>query len=183
VGIFFIRTGRLRVGEIVFVLGGTRSGKSSFALREASRIEGRKLFVATAQAYDEEMEERIAKHRSERKDDWETLEEPIDLAGAVRVACQTHHVAIVDCLTIWLSNLMGAEGDIEKAQDEFIESLKGAPGSLSLFIVSNEVGMGIVPENAMARQFRDLAGRLNQRVAEVASRVFFVAAGIPMKIK
>ena len=171
------------MGRIVFVLGGTRSGKSSFALREASRIEGRKLFVATAQAYDEEMEQRIGKHRSERGDDWETLEEPIQLARAVGQVCLTYDVALIDCLTIWLSNLMCAEGDIEKAQNDFIESLKGVPDSLGLFIVSNEVGMGIVPENAMARQFRDLAGRLNQRVAEVASRVFFVAAGIPMKIK
>ena len=139
--------------------------------------------MATAQAYDEEMEQRIGKHRSERGDDWETLEEPIHLARAVGQVCLTYDVALIDCLTIWLSNLMCTEGDVEKAQNEFIGSLKGVPESLSLFIVSNEVGMGIVPENAMARQFRDLAGRLNQRVAEVASDVFFVAAGIPMKIK
>src|SRR5271157_3571782 len=97
------------MGGIVFVLGGTRSGKSSFALREASRSAGRKLFVATAQAYDEEMEQRIGKHRSERGDDWETLEEPINLARAVGQACLTYDVALIDCLTIWLSNLMCAE--------------------------------------------------------------------------
>lgn len=168
---------------MVFVTGGTRSGKSSFALGEASRTRGRKVFVATAQAFDAEMEERIKKHKHERGSDWETHEEPIDLASAVRSVSRTHDVAVIDCLTLWLSNLLGAEGEIEKAQDDFIESLRNIEKGMHLFIVSNEVGMGIVPENAMARRFRDMAGRLNQRVAEVASEVFFVVAGIPVKIK
>lgn len=170
-------------GRVVFVTGGTRSGKSSFALDEASRTRGRKVFVATAQAFDTEMEERIRKHKHERGSDWETHEEPIDLASAVRSVSRTHDVAVIDCLTLWLSNLLGAEGEIEKAQDDFIESLRNVEKGMHLFIVSNEVGMGIVPENAMARRFRDMAGRLNQRVAEVASEVFFVVAGIPVKIK
>lgn len=144
---------------------------------------GRKVFVATAQAYDAEMEERIRKHRLERGTEWETCEEPVDLALAVKNLSQTHDIAIIDCLTLWLSNLMGIGVGIEEAQDAFIRSLEEIEKRLCLFVVSNEVGMGIVPENAMAREFRDMAGRMNQRVAAVASEVFFVMAGIPVKIK
>ncbi len=96
---------------------------------------------------------------------------------------QTHDIAIIDCLTLWLSNLLCAGEGVEEAQNAFIDSLRAMMAAMRLFIVSNEVGMGIVPENAMARQFRDMAGRLNQRVAGVASEVFFVVAGIPLKIK
>lgn len=175
------------MGRIVFVFGGTRSGKSSFALREASALEGRKVYVATAQALDGEMEDRIAKHRAERGRDWETHEEALDLARAVQTVSQTYDVAIIDCLTIWLSNLLALGNDrATEAQDTFIDSLRdldsyGKP--VNLFIVSNEVGMGIVPENALARSYRDMAGKLNQRVAEVATEVYFVVAGLPMRIK
>ena len=163
--------------------GGARSGKSSFALSEASRLAGRKVYVATGQALDAEMEERIRTHREERPSDWETLEEPIDLACALKSVSQTHDIAVIDCLTLWLSNLFCAEKNFDEALDAFIDSLRGLDGRMRLFIVSNEVGAGIVPENAVARSFRDRAGRLNRRVAEVASEVFFVVAGIPMKIK
>jgi adenosylcobinamide kinase/adenosylcobinamide-phosphate guanylyltransferase len=171
------------MSNVVFVTGGTRSGKSSFALESASSIAGRKVFVATAQAFDTEMEERIKKHREERGSEWDTLEESLDLASAVRRASQTHDVAVIDCLTLWVSNLMGAGVAVESAQDAFIEGLRALREGMHIFIVSNEVGMGIVPENAMARQFRDLAGRLNQKVAKVASSVFLVVAGVPLKIK
>jgi adenosylcobinamide kinase/adenosylcobinamide-phosphate guanylyltransferase len=168
---------------IVFVTGGARSGKSSFALKEATRLAGRKVYVATAQACDAEMEDRIRTHKRERGSDWETHEEPMDLAGALKAVSQTHDVVVIDCLTLWLSNLTCAGSGIEEAQDAFIDTLHSLDSDMRLFIVSNEVGMGIVPENAMARRFRDMAGRLNQRVAEAASEVFFVAAGLPLKIK
>ena len=173
----------IRMGGVVFVFGGARSGKSAFALARASAMEGRKVYVATAQALDTEMEERIAKHRRERGSGWETIEEPLHLGRAVRGLAQTHDVAIIDCLTLWLSNLMGAGLPIEEAQEDLVQSFRSLTGSTRLFVVSNEVGMGIVPENEMARQFRDMAGRLNQRVAEEADECFLVAAGIPLKIK
>lgn len=171
------------MGSITFVFGGTRSGKSAFALAQASAMPGRKIYVATAQALDAEMEERIARHRRDRGSDWETLEEPLHLGRAVRGLAQTYEVAIIDCLTLWLSNLLGADLPVEEAQEDLAASLRSMTGRARLFIVSNEVGMGIVPENEMARQFRDMAGRLNQRIAGIADECFFVAAGIPLKIK
>ena len=171
------------MGSVVFVFGGTRSGKSAFALTQASAMQGKKIYVATAQALDQEMEERIARHRHERGSNWETLEEPLHLGRAVRGLAQTHDVAIIDCLTLWLSNILGAGLSVEETQEDFVESLRTLTGSTRIFVVSNEVGMGIVPENEMARQFRDMAGRLNQRVAGVADECFLVAAGIPLKIK
>jgi adenosylcobinamide kinase/adenosylcobinamide-phosphate guanylyltransferase len=173
----------MAAGRIVFVTGGTRSGKSSFALNEASRLTGRKVFVATAQAFDQEMEQRIGKHKRERGTEWETIEEPYDLARALGIVSQNHDVAVVDCLTIWLSNLMTKPEVMEEAQNGFVESLQALKKGIHLFIVSNEVGMGIVPENAMARQFRDMAGHLNQRVARVATEAYFVVAGMPVRIK
>lgn len=173
----------MAAGRVIFVTGGTRSGKSSFALDEASRLTGRKVFVATAQAFDEEMEQRIRKHRRERGSEWETIEEPYDLARAVGTVSRDHEIAVIDCLTIWLSNLLAEPGKIEQAQDAFVESLRALKEGIHLFVVSNEVGMGIVPENAMAREFRDMAGHLNQRVARVATEAYFVVAGMPLKIK
>jgi len=172
------------VSRIVFVLGGTRSGKSAFALRRASAFEGRKVYVATAQAYDEEMTERIKTHRMERGPEWETHEEPISLGLALRKLSAVYQVAIIDCLTIWLSNLLCAPGHVGEEEEEFLGSLSDVrKKEMDLFIVSSEVGMGIVPENELARRFRDMAGKLNQRVAEVADEVFLVAAGIPVRIK
>src|SRR5208337_4617566 len=113
----------------------------------------------------------------------ETLEEPLHLGRAVRGLAQAHDVAIIDCLTLWLSNILGAGLSVEETQEDFVESLRSLTGSTRLFIVSNEVGMGIVPENEMARQFRDMAGRLNQRLAGLADEVYLMAAGIPVKIK
>jgi adenosylcobinamide kinase / adenosylcobinamide-phosphate guanylyltransferase len=168
-------------GRKVFILGGARSGKSAFALIEASALPGRKAYVATAQAFDDEMKVRIEKHRDERPEGWDTFEEPLDLPGLLLEIRDSHEVILIDCLTLWLSNLMLAEKNIHQETESFVSSLTTVCGSL--FIVSNEVGFGIVPENEMARKFRDLAGTLNQRVAAVADQVYLVAAGIPIKIK
>lgn len=165
----------------VFVLGGARSGKSSFALAQASVRPGRKAYIATAQPFDDEMKVRIERHRMERPDDWDTFEEPLDLPGLLTKIKDSHEVILIDCLTLWLSNLMLADRDILKETEFLISALTAVGGSV--FAVSNEVGFGIVPENEMARKFRDLAGTLNQRVAAAADRVYLVVAGIPIKIK
>lgn len=168
-------------GRITFILGGSRSGKSSFALDCASKLPGSKAFIATAQAFDEEMKERIERHKKERSADWKTFEEPTALPQILSRISEEHDVIIVDCLTLWLSNLIMND----TAVDADIESLLSAAATCPscIFIVSNEVGMGIVPENALARRFRDLAGTLNRRVAEIANVVYLVAAGIPLKMK
>jgi adenosylcobinamide kinase/adenosylcobinamide-phosphate guanylyltransferase len=168
-------------GSITFVIGGSRSGKSSFALERASKLQGSKAFLATAQALDDEMRERIERHKSERSAEWKTFEEPIALPQFIVDKGNKFDVILVDCLTLWLSNLIMNNADVESA----IESLRSAaaPCPSSLFIVSNEVGMGIVPENALARRFRDLAGTLNRRFAEIADEVYLVTAGISLKIK
>ena len=168
-------------GRITFILGGSRSGKSSFALDCASKLRGSKAFIATAQAFDEEMKERIERHKKERSADWKTFEEPTALPQILSRISEDHDVIIVDCLTLWLSNLIMND----TAVDADIESLLSAAATCPscIFIVSNEVGMGIVPENALARRFRDLAGTLNRRVAEIANVVYLVAAGIPLKMK
>lgn len=169
-------------GRITFIIGGARSGKSSFALEQASECRGKKAYIATAQAFDDEMMDRIAKHRDERGSDWDTIEEPVRLSEILKTASAEYDVVLVDCLTLWLSNLLLADMDAEKETDAFI-SLLITHNPLRLFIVSNEVGMGIVPDNELARRFRDLAGKLNQKVAAAADEVYLVAAGIPIKIK
>jgi adenosylcobinamide kinase/adenosylcobinamide-phosphate guanylyltransferase len=180
---FFVCGVRVRMSRVVFVIGGARSGKSAFALGKASEISGSKAFIATAQAHDAEMEERIDKHRKERSSEWQTYEEPIHLAQAVRAVSRIHDVAVIDCLTLWVSNLLCGETNAKQAEVDFIEALRSMDTETCFIVVSNEVGMGIVPENELARRFRDMAGTLNQRVAKVADEVYLVAAGIPVKIK
>ncbi len=167
--------------RITFILGGSRSGKSGFALQRASGAEGRKAFIATAQAFDEEMKDRIERHKLERPAEWTTFEESVALPHLVGRIGNEFDVILVDCLTLWLSNLMLNNHDVEAEIESFLASGRACPSSL--FIVSNEVGMGIVPENALARKFRDYAGTLNRRVAEIAGEVYLIAAGIPLKIK
>lgn len=169
-------------GRMVFVTGGARSGKSSFALSEASKMPGRKAYIATAEALDKEMKDRIEKHREERSKDWDTIEEPLKIAGAVIRTEGRYSVVLIDCLTLWLSNVMQAELDAALQIEDFISTLSTCHSSL-VYIVSNEVGMGIVPNNELARHFRDFAGILNQRVAGKADDVFLLTAGIPLKIK
>lgn len=174
--------------KIILVTGGAKSGKSSFALNKASGVAGKKAFIATAEALDDEMKERINKHKAERGDEWESYEVPLKVSDALLDATGRQSVVVLDCLTIWLSNVLIGKVDtqenVQKLVDTLIE-IKEAPnpGCSVLYIVSNEVGMGIVPENGMAREFRDLAGGLNQRIAEISDEVYLVVAGISVKIK
>lgn len=167
--------------KIVFVTGGARSGKSSFAISEALKLKGRKAYIASAEALDGEMKDRIKKHRKDRGDGWDTYEEPIRISEVLRKIKGQYRVILIDCLTLWLSNLMMNNKGIEKEIKLLCSALHAAP--CTLFVVSNEVGMGIVPENEVARRFRDMAGALNQKVAEIADEVYMVVAGIPVKIK
>ena len=163
------------------VLGGARSGKSAFAERLATDSGLERHYLATGQAYDDEMRERIARHRADRGNGWITHEVTVDLVEELDRTAASDRVVLVDCLTLWLTNLMMADADIEAAGNMLIDCVRQWKGRLVL--VSNEVGMGIVPENRMAREFRDHAGRLHQRLAAVADEVYFVAAGLPLKMK
>lgn len=162
------------------MLGGARSGKSAYAegLVEA---QGPGLYVATAEAGDAEMAERIRHHKERRGNSWTTVEEPLDLAGALKANAAPDLAVLVDCLTLWLNNLMEAQRDV----DAEVEGLLDAVATLAapVVFVTNEVGLGIVPDNQAARAFMDAAGRLNQAVAEAADRVVFVAAGTPLIFK
>jgi adenosylcobinamide kinase/adenosylcobinamide-phosphate guanylyltransferase len=181
--------------KIIFITGGARSGKSTFALKESEKIADKKAFIAPAAPVDAEMEDRIRLHRLDRGEEWDTIEEPLNIAHIIEEMKDKYGVILIDCLTLWISNVIlrdaGAEQEkIQEAIDvlmETIGSLKersdgGGPLS-KVIIVSNEVGMGIVPENPLARLFRDMAGRLNQRVAEIADEVYLAVSGIPVKIK
>ncbi len=171
--------------KIVFITGGARSGKSSFALKEASSLPGRKVFIATAEAIDPEMKERIESHRRDRGTGWDTYEEPLHVPKAIEEASKRYEVLVLDCLTIWLSNLMWAGSDVRLEIENLVYAINRFSDNspAKLFVVSNEVGMGIVPESEMTRKFRDLAGTLNQKVAEVSGEVYWTVAGIPVKIK
>lgn len=164
----------------LFVLGGARSGKSRYAQMRAEQTGLACVFIATAQAYDHEMEERIARHRHERGETWRTVEAPVDLAAAIR-AHRNGGVLLVDCLTLWTSNLLLAGHDAVDAVPDLIEAIGEATGPIIL--VSNEVGLGIVPDNALARQFRDMAGLVNQRIAAAVDEVQFLVSGLPMRVK
>ncbi len=164
-----------------FVLGGARSGKTAFALERAEARGLAPVMVATAEPLDEEMRVRIAAHRAERGPRWTTIEEGRDLARVLGEAANAERILVVDCLTLWLSNLMAVEIDVDAETERLCEALTHLAGPVIL--VSNEVGLGIVPENALARRFRDHQGRLNRRVAAVAGRVTFVAAGLPLVMK
>lgn len=170
-------------GKIVFVTGGARSGKSSLALKQAETLPGSRAFIATAEATDEEMAERIRRHQEDRNDSWTTIEEPLALAGALRQAASENNIVVIDCLTLWLSNILCAGSDIEEETAALIAALRDIRHAVHVFIVSNEVGMGIVPANDLARRFRDEAGRLNRRIAEIADAVYMTVSGIPVKLK
>jgi len=172
-------TGGLR--KITLVLGGARSGKSAFAEALVEKASPERLYIATGQAWDEEMRVRIASHQSRRGQGWETIEAPLDLARALADNARPDRPILVDCLTLWVTNLMLGEHDIARAFDELAAMLSGIKAPV--VFVSNEVGLGIVPDNAMARAFRDHAGRLHQSIASLADEVYFVAAGLPLKMK
>jgi adenosylcobinamide kinase/adenosylcobinamide-phosphate guanylyltransferase len=165
----------------VFVLGGARSGKSAFAERLAAESGLQRHYIATGRAWDEEMTARIAHHRQTRGDDWKTHEEPLDLVGALRQFDAGNNVILVDCLTLWVTNLMMDGRDMAEEFSALAEHV--AEAAARLILVSNEVGLGIVPENRMARDFRDHAGRVHQLIAGKAREVYFVAAGLPLKMK
>ncbi|MEO1775379.1 MAG: bifunctional adenosylcobinamide kinase/adenosylcobinamide-phosphate guanylyltransferase [Pseudomonadota bacterium] len=167
------------MAHLTLILGGARSGKSARALALAPAPPRR--FIATAEALDGEMAERIARHRQERAPDWALSEVPLDLAEALGEHGIASGVMVVDCLTLWLSNLMHHERDVAAATEALLSAAAAAPGRIVM--VSNEVGMGLAPMNALGRAFRDAQGRLNQRVAASANRVEFVAAGLPITLK
>ncbi len=165
---------------VTLVLGGARSGKSAYA--ERMIIErGGGLYLATAEARDDEMAERIRQHRTRRGAGWDTVEEPLELAATLARIADSGRPILVDCLTLWLSNLMAAERTIEEEVAELLRCLPSLPAPV--VFVSNEVGLGIVPETPLGRAFRDHAGRLNQQVAAAADRVIFLAAGLPLVLK
>lgn len=168
----------------ILILGGCRSGKSAHALQLAESMGPRRIFVATCVPHDEEMQRRVDHHRQERGDSWTTREVPLDLAGVIRDCSREADVMLVDCLTLWLSNLL-MENDDEARIKESIRDLAQAVGSATcgVILVSNEVGAGIVPENRLARHYRDLAGWTNQAMAAVCDRVVWTVAGIPVTIK
>lgn len=165
----------------LLVLGGARSGKSRYAQVRAESLPGDLVYVATAQALDAEMEDRIARHRADRGQRWSTLDVPLDLPAAVEAQATPGRVLLVDCLTLWTSNLMFAERDLDGETEALATAVAHAAGPLIL--VANEVGLGIVPDNALARRFRDAAGRMNQAIAAAADEVQFVAAGLPLRLK
>ncbi len=169
--------------NVIYVTGGARSGKSSFALQQAVRYK-KKVFLATAEPFDDEMKSRIGKHRAERGEQFITIEEPLYPEQALLNLPPGSEVVLLDCLTVWAGNLMHCfedEGEINNRIDCLLEVLRQPP--CDIILVSNEVGMGIVPENAMARRFRDIAGIVNQKVASRATEAYLLCSGLPIRLK
>ena len=168
--------------SITLILGGARSGKSRHGEEMALGSGLKPAYIATAEAWDDEMRERIAVHQDRRFGrGWLEIEAPLGLAEAIAENAAEDRVLLIDCLTLWLTNLMMAEGDIDAAASTLLAVLARVPGQSIL--ISNEVGFGIVPENAMARRFRDLAGRLHQDIAQDADQVLLMVAGLPVVVK
>ncbi|MHB8092272.1 MAG: bifunctional adenosylcobinamide kinase/adenosylcobinamide-phosphate guanylyltransferase [Syntrophales bacterium] len=178
------------MAEIILVTGGSRSGKSSYAQKKAEEIPGARLFIATCPIIDPEMEERIRKHREAREGrGWKTIEETVNLAGVIRRSGEGRTV-LVDCLTLWINNLMYKEEKVgavvtEEIIVEYCWELVAAcrESAGTVFLVANEVGMGIVPDNETARRYRDIAGRCNQEIARAADKVILLVCGIPLPVK
>ncbi len=171
---------------VTLVLGGAASGKSRFAQQLAETAGWPLLYVATARAGDAEMKARIARHRQERGDHWQTLEETHDLAGLLPAAAQGKAVVLIDCVTLWLSNLLLEDEDhLESSVWPAVEALLAVLDRLPapVILVSNELGLSLVPENRLGRLFRDLAGKVNQRLAARADNVWLVTAGLPLALK
>ena len=169
------------LAPVTLVLGGARSGKSRYAEALAESAVGGCTYLATATIGDAEMAERVAHHRMRRGRRWQTVEEPLDLVGALHRCARPEDFVLVDCLTLWLSNILFAGRDPDTETRHLLTALPVLDGPV--VFVSNEVGLGIVPDNALARHFRDAAGRLNQAIAEAAQSVIFMAAGLPMTLK
>jgi adenosylcobinamide kinase/adenosylcobinamide-phosphate guanylyltransferase len=170
--------------RLIFVTGGCRSGKSQFALDYANRHFHKKLYLATCEALDEEMVKRIEQHKLKRGSGWQTVEEPTRVAEAIKRHGNDMEVILLDCVTLWVSNLLmrkKEDREIMNEVDKFIDTMKQAESSF--VIVSNEVGMGLVPVEPLGRRFRDLSGTVNQKIAEVAQTVVFTVSGIPIFLK
>lgn len=175
----------MNLKKSILIGGGARSGKSSFAQQMAEKANGRRLYLATAQAFDQEMRQRIAKHQADRGRAWpRTLEEPLEIAPALREAVAENDIILVDCLTLWLSNLLGrgdSDEEIMSTVDELAAIMRN-PRAM-IILVGNEVGLGLVPEHPLGRRFRDLAGLTNQKLAAACDEVYFTIWGLPQKLK
>ena len=169
------------MGTVILITGGARSGKSRYAEARVAAFPSPWAFLATAEAGDEEMAERILLHQTRRSQDWRTVEAPLALVDALRETASTSGAQMIDCLTLWLSNLMQAEHDVGAEIDRLCDYLTDT--ATPVVLVTNEVGMGIVPANALARRFRDEAGRMNQSVATVAQEVILMVSGYPTTVK
>jgi len=170
--------------KLIFIIGGARSGKSRFALDYANRHFSKKLYLATCEVIDEEMVQRVENHKKMRGSEWKTIEEPIEIVNKINEYGDRVEVILMDCLTLWLSNLLMKHTNNVKIMDEvdrFINTVK--QHQTSFLIVSNEVGMGIVPADPLSRRFRDLQGMANQKIAEAAETVILMVSGIPMILK
>ena len=173
------------MAHIQFILGGARSGKSAHAEQlaeaHASNTGSQLVYMATAEIFDDEMESRIQLHRDRRGPEWQLVEAPLDLPDAIRAADAQTTTILVDCLSVWTTNLLIHERDLAASRDALLASLSDCKGRILL--VASETGLGIVPDNALSRRFRDANGRLNQAVASRADEVFFVAAGLALRLK
>jgi adenosylcobinamide kinase / adenosylcobinamide-phosphate guanylyltransferase len=173
------------MGTLTLITGGARSGKSAHSLTLAQQAPGaRRFFIATAEALDDEMRERIAHHRASRSADFATIEEPIAIGAALLELASRADIVVVDCLTLWISNLLMAR----RSDEEILAEARGlasavADAPFASIVVTDEVGSGIVPENALARRFRDLLGWTNQTLAQTAERVVLMVAGYPLRVK
>ncbi len=170
--------------KMILITGGCRSGKSRYALDYANRHFSKKVYLATCEALDEEMAQRIEHHKKMRGPEWQTIEEPIAIVNEIEEYGDKVEVILLDCITLWLSNLLMKWNSDSRIMDEverFIDVIKQS--QTSLIIVSNEVGMGIVPADPLSRRFRDLSGMISQRIAEVADSVIYMVSGIPMFLK
>ena len=165
-----------------FILGGARSGKSRFALEFGEDLSEERVFVATAQGLDEGMRERIGRHRADRDASWRTVEEFVEIWDVIERECREGRVVVLDCLTLWLNNLMLFERDVGADIERLVSVLEGGVEG-QLVLVSNEIGLGLVPDSDLGREFRDVHGRMNQCVAAVCDRVLFMVAGLPVVVK
>lgn len=167
---------------VVLIGGGARSGKSRFALEYVARLE-RRAFLATGQPLDEEMAERIRRHQAERGSEWTTIEEPVDIAAVIERESGRFDAVVVDCLTLWLSNVMGDPKKDPEAEIAKLRDCLACRRDVTLVLITNEVGGGIVPGNALARLYRDLAGEMNQAIATIAGEVYWMVFGLPLAVK
>lgn len=170
--------------ESVLVLGGARSGKSDYALQRAEGWGGKLAFLATAQAKDEEMQQRIASHQAQRNSHvWQTIEEPLDVVWRLKECDERLDAVVLDCVTVWVSNALLAHkiNELEHQVAELVEEIPLFP--FHFLVVSNEVGLGLVPDNPLGREYRDVLGTVNKRLAKACNEVVFMAAGIPMRMK